>query len=61
MISPIRAVDFKATFARLSGHRFQGPVTLEIEGVKGEEVTWDLVASRVNDSVRYLREEGLVG
>ncbi|MBS13485.1 MAG: hypothetical protein CME19_18040 [Gemmatimonadetes bacterium] len=53
-------VDFPACVERLNASRFTGPYTLELEGVKGEDFTANLARARVESSISYLREIGLV-
>jgi sugar phosphate isomerase/epimerase len=48
-------VDFKGVFALLEKQGFSGPVTLEIEGVQGEELSEAQMQERVAESVRYAR------
>jgi sugar phosphate isomerase/epimerase len=52
-------VNFPAVFAALSTRGFDGPCTMEIEGIRGERLTEDLALSRVTASLAYLRELGL--
>ena len=54
-------VDFPAVFERLAERAFRGPYTIELEGIRGEGATWELLAGRVDRSVRYLRRHGLIG
>jgi sugar phosphate isomerase/epimerase len=49
-------VDFPAIFAVLDRIRFDGPCTMEIEGIEGEDATHDLILGRVADSVAYLKK-----
>jgi len=51
-------VDFRGTFAVLDAAGFDGPCTLEIEGIEGEERTERLVLDRIAESVGYLRGLG---
>jgi sugar phosphate isomerase/epimerase len=51
-------VDFGEVFAVLDEAGFQGPCTLEIEGLEGEEKTEQRVRERVAASVDYLRQLG---
>lgn len=53
-------VDFPTIFAKLNARGFHGPFTMELEGIKGEDLDRDQKAGRVADSVAYLRREGLV-
>lgn len=53
-------VDFGACFDLLGGNGFTGPYTLELEGIKGESLTETLAKQRVETSVAYLRQLGLV-
>ncbi len=52
-------VNFPAVFEMLSGRGFTGPFTMELEGVRGEEVSRADVESRVEKSLAYLRTQGL--
>jgi sugar phosphate isomerase/epimerase len=51
--------DFPEIFRLLNAHGFHGPFTLELEGVRGEELTEAQVRQRVADSVEYLRRIGV--
>lgn len=51
-------VDFAATFAVLDEAGFNGPCTLEIEGVSGETATRELVCERMAESLEHLRRLG---
>jgi sugar phosphate isomerase/epimerase len=53
-------VDFPALFHLLSGHGFTGPFTLELEGIRGENLDEAGTHKRVADSVAYLRRIGAV-
>lgn len=48
-------VDFDEVFRLLNKQGFEGPVTLEIEGVQGEELSEEQMQERVAESVRYAR------
>lgn len=48
-------VDFKTIFEVLDDTGFDGPCTLEIEGIEGETKTEQLVCDRIAESVAYLR------
>ncbi len=49
-------VDFAGVFEVLKEADFDGPCTLEIEGIEGEEKTEQLVCERVAASVNHLRK-----
>jgi sugar phosphate isomerase/epimerase len=51
-------VDFREIFATLDAAGFEGPYTLEIEGIEGEEATEQLVCDRIAESIAYLRGLG---
>lgn len=51
-------VDFPAVFRLLDSVGYDGPYTLEVEGIEGEEKTPDLARRRIADSVAYLRKIG---
>lgn len=51
-------VDFAGIFRVLDAAGYAGPLTLEIEGIEGEEKTPELVSQRVADSVAYLKSLG---
>ncbi len=53
-------VDFPQIIERLNAHGFYGPFTMEIEGIKGEDLTLELAKERVANSVQYLREIGAI-
>lgn len=51
-------VPFGEVFEILDEAGYAGPLTLEIEGVEGEEKTEQLVCDRIAESVEYLRGLG---
>jgi inosose dehydratase len=51
-------VNFPEILKILGAHHYQGPVTLEFEGVKGVELTEELTKKAIADSVAYLRSLG---
>lgn len=51
-------VNFRETFDVLDAAGFDGPCTLEVEGIEGETATERLVCSRIAESVGYLRGLG---
>ena len=53
-------VDFRACMDRLEMAGFSGPLTLELEGIKGEDFSESLAKTRVEASLAYLREIGLI-
>jgi L-ribulose-5-phosphate 3-epimerase len=52
-------VDFPSVIATLESVGFQGPFSLEIEGLEGEDLNRAGHLARVRDSVDYLRRIGL--
>lgn len=54
-------VDFPAAFQVLAEKGFCGPYTMELEGIRGEELTREGAEGRVEKSMAYLRENGLAG
>ena len=54
-------VDFPSIFQMLGVRGFEGPYTLELEGIRGEEITREGVEQRIEKSLTYLRSEGLIG
>jgi sugar phosphate isomerase/epimerase len=48
-------VDFSRTLALLSEQGFDGPLTIEIEGLEGEEKSLTQACERLAESVAYLR------
>lgn len=48
-------VDFSRTLALLDEHGLDGPLTIEIEGLEGEEKSLALACERLAESVAYLR------
>lgn len=48
-------VDFSRTLALLNEHGFDGPLTIEIEGIEGEEKSPALAFERLAESVAHLR------
>lgn len=51
-------VDFPQIFQILDETGFQGPSTLEIEGIEGEQKTEDLICGRIVESINFLRKIG---
>lgn len=51
-------IDFAGVFQELDAIGYDGPYTLEIEGIEGEERSERLITSRVAESVGYLRGLG---
>lgn len=49
-------IDWRGLFRELRAAEYAGPITLELEGVAGEEKTLDLALSRLAQSTRYLHE-----
>lgn len=54
-------VDFRGTFEALDRAGFRGPLTLEIEGIEGEEKTPALLRERMAESVGFMRGLGRGG
>lgn len=54
-------VDFPALLAILVRHNYNGPLTLEIEGIEGETRAETLVLGRIEQSVAYMRTLGDFG
>lgn len=52
-------VDFKAVFQLLNDVGFNGPFTMELEGIEGEEIDEAGVQARVANSVAYLKSIGV--
>ncbi|MDP6042240.1 MAG: sugar phosphate isomerase/epimerase family protein [Candidatus Latescibacteria bacterium] len=53
-------VDFPAIFDRLNKHNYTGPFTFELEGIKGENLSQEGTQVRIEESLTYLRETGLI-
>ena len=53
-------VDFKMVFQILNDAGFYGPFTMELEGIKGEQIDEAGVQARVARSVEYLRMIGVM-
>lgn len=53
-------VDFPAVFKLLKKHGYAGPVTIEVEGVKGIDWTLEDRQKALEDSVAYLRSIGVL-
>jgi len=53
-------VDFPGAFAALNARGFEGPFTMELEGIQGVELDEAGQLQHVADSVAYLRGAGLV-
>ncbi|OQB84535.1 MAG: Inosose dehydratase [Planctomycetes bacterium ADurb.Bin126] len=51
-------VDFPGVLKVLKDHRFRGPITLEVEGVRGVEMTETQTKQYIADSVRYVQKLG---
>lgn len=51
-------VDFPHMLGRLAAQGFSGPCTMEIEGIRGEQLSAEGHIQRVRDSVAYLRSLG---
>jgi inosose dehydratase len=51
-------VDFRQVRELLNGRGFFGPFTIEIEGIKGENLTLEQTLERMEKSVQHLRESG---
>ena len=54
-------VDFQACLDLLKQSHFDGPFTLELEGIEGETLTEDLACKRIEDSLAYLKQIGMIG
>lgn len=54
-------VDFPGIFERFAAKGADGPYTMELEGIEGEELTKEQVEARVEKSVQYLKDNGLMG
>jgi len=54
-------VDFKEIFRLLNARGFNGPFTMEIEGVEGESLDRAATEDRVARSVDHLRRLGIAG
>ena len=52
-------VDFKAVFQILNDVGFNGPFTMELEGIEGEEIDEAAVQARVANSVAHLKSIGV--
>ncbi|MCG3196040.1 MAG: sugar phosphate isomerase/epimerase [Candidatus Omnitrophica bacterium] len=48
-------IDFPRILKILEAHRFQGPITLEFEGIKGEELDESGTKRAIAESVAYVR------
>lgn len=54
-------IDWPALFALLRESDFRGPITLELEGIAGEEKSLELALQRLENSINYLRNIGAIG
>lgn len=54
-------VDFKLVFQLLSNIGFHGPFSMELEGIKGEDLDEAGAQARVANSVNHLRSIGVMG
>ena len=53
-------VNFKSVFELLNGNGFNGPFTLELEGIEGEDLDRTGILTRVEESFQYLKDIGVV-
>lgn len=53
-------VNFPAIFKRFAAKGAVGPYTMELEGIEGEDLTKAQVEARVEKSVQYLKDKGLM-
>ena len=53
-------VDFPKVFQLLNEVGFHGPFTLEMEGIQGENLSFEETHQRIVDSVNYLRSIGVI-
>ena len=53
-------VDYPTIFRMLADKGFTGPYTMELEGIRDEELTKADVERRVEKSLEYLRSNGLM-
>jgi len=53
-------VDFPKVFGTLNELGFEGPFTMEMEGIKGEDLSLDETHQRILDSMEYLRSIGAI-
>ena len=54
-------VDFESVFQLLNNIGFHGPFSMELEGIKGEDLDEAGAQARVANSVNYLRSIGVMG
>lgn len=53
-------VDYPGVFRILNKLGFNGPFTLEMEGIQGEDLTLEQTHQRIVDSMEYLRRIGVI-
>ena len=53
-------VDFEAVFELLNSRGFEGPFTMELEGIEGENIDRAGILNRVEDSFQYLKDLGVI-
>ena len=53
-------VNFKAVFELLNSRGFEGPFTMELEGIEGENIDRVGILKRVEDSFQYLKNLGVI-
>lgn len=53
-------VDWQVIFALLNERGIDGPFTLEMEGIAGEELTFEQTSARIRRSLDYLRNSSLM-
>ena len=52
--------SFKAVFELLNSRGFEGPFTMELEGIEGENIDRVGILKRVEDSFQYLKNLGVI-
>ena len=53
-------VDFPQIFTLLEQQNYSGPFTFELEGIKGENLSQEGTHGRIEQSMDYLKEKGLI-
>ena len=53
-------VDFKSVFELLNSNGFNGPFTMELEGIEGEDLDRIGILTRLEESFQYLKDIGVV-
>lgn len=53
-------VDWKSIFKTMNEQAMYGPFTLEMEGIEGEDLSYEETYARIEQSLNYLRSGGMI-